>query len=96
MNIEQINKFNFFAKLFPLWQVYLFLFYFFGGGNWRQAEAWIVILARAAEVNAHAQGALRQFTHWPWIEHPTFQLGGGHFTTKLLPPHVYCDKFIVL
>jgi len=32
---------------------------------------------RAVEVNALAQGALRQFTQWLWIEHPTFQLGGG-------------------
>jgi len=46
-----------------------------------------VLLAGAVEVNALAQGALRQFTEWLWIEHPTFQLGGGHFTTELLPPH---------
>ena len=26
------------------------------------------------------RSALRQFTQWLWIEHPTFQLGGGHFT----------------
>jgi len=44
-------------------------------------KAWIMV-----EVNALAQGALRQFTQWPWIEHPTFQLRGGHFTTELLPP----------
>jgi len=25
-----------------------------------------------------AQVAIRQFTQWPWIEHPTFQLGGRH------------------
>ena len=37
-------------------------------------------------VNALAQGALRQFTQWLWIDHPTFQLGGGHFTTELMPP----------
>ena len=37
-------------------------------------------------MNALAQGALRQFTQWLWIEHPTFQLGGGHFTTELMPP----------
>jgi len=39
-----------------------------------------VLLAGAVEVNALAQGALLQFTQWLWIEHPTFQLGGGHFT----------------
>ena len=31
---------------------------------------------------------LRQFTQWLWIEHPTFQLGGGHFTTELTPPQL--------
>jgi len=36
-----------------------------------------VLLAGAIEVNALAQGALRQFTQWLWIEHP------GHFTTEL-------------
>jgi len=59
---------------------------FFGDGNLRQAEAWIVLLAGAVEVNALAQGTLRQFTQWLWIEHPTFQLRGGHFTVELLPP----------
>jgi len=48
-----------------------------------------VLLAGAVEVNALAQGALRQFTQWMWIEHPTFQLGGGHLT-ELLPPHYFC------
>jgi len=47
-----------------------------------------VLLAGAVEVNALAQVALRQFTQWLWIEHPTFQLRGGHFTTKLLPHQV--------
>jgi len=36
-------------------------------------------------MKAFAQGALRKFTQWLWIEHPTFQLGGGHFTTELMP-----------
>ena len=43
----------------------LFIAYFFvnfGNGSWRQAEAWIVLLAGAVEVNALAQGAARQFT----------------------------------
>jgi len=53
-------------------------FFFYGDGNWRQAEAWNVLLAGAVEVNVLAQGALRQFTQWLRIEHPTFQLGGGH------------------
>jgi len=56
----------------------------FGDGNWRQAEASIVLLAGAVEVNALAQGALRQSTQWLWIEHPTLQLRGGHFTTEHL------------
>jgi len=50
-----------------------------------------VLLAGAIEVNALAQGALRQFTQWLWIEHPTFQLGGGHFTTELMPLQVNCS-----
>jgi len=29
---------------------------------------------------------LRKFPQWPWIKHPTFQLGGGHFTSGPLPP----------
>jgi len=33
----------------------------FGDGNWRQAEAWIVLLAWVVEVNALAQWGLRQF-----------------------------------
>jgi len=45
-----------------------------------------VLLAGVVEVNALAQGALRQFTQWLRIEHPTFQLIGGRFTTELLPP----------
>jgi len=45
-----------------------------------------VLLAGAVEVNALAQEALRQFTQGLRIEHPTFQLGGGHLTTELLPP----------
>jgi len=66
---------------------YKTLILIFGDSNWRQAEAWNVLLAGAVEVNALAQGALRQFTQWQWIEHPTFQLGGGHLITELLPPH---------
>ena len=77
-----------FLKLLPkhvwFWQLKPF-FVNFGDGNWRQGEAWIVLLAGAIEVNALAQEALRQFTQWLWIEHPTFQLGGGH-----LLPLSYC------
>jgi len=44
------------------------------------------------EVNAPAQGALRQFPQWPWIEKPTFQLGGRHFNTEPLPhKNIYID-----
>ena len=39
-------------------------------------------------VNTLAQGVLRQFTQWTWIEHPTFQLRGGHFTTELVPTSI--------
>jgi len=37
-----------------------------------------VLVAGAVEVNALAQGALRQYTQRLWNEHPTLQLGGGH------------------
>ena len=79
--------------------LYFFFFVNFGDGNWRQAEAWNVLLAGAAEVNALALGALRQFTQWLWIEHPTFQSGGGHFTTELFPPPIVfsypkCTSFL--
>jgi len=71
-------------------------FYNFDDSNWRQAEAWIVLLAGAVQVNALAQGTLRQFTQWLWIEHPTFWLRGRHFTTELLPPpSVGCWSTIV-
>jgi len=54
-------------------------FYFFvGDGNWRQADARIALLTEVVEMNALAQGTLRQFTQWLWIE-PTFQLRGGHY-----------------
>jgi len=68
----------------------LFFCFIFGDSNWRQAEAGIVLLAGAVEVNALVQEAVRQFTQWLWIEHPTFQLGGGHLTIELLPPLSYC------
>jgi len=54
-----------------------------------------VLLAGVVEGNA--QVVLWQFTQWLWIEHPTFQLGGGHFTTDLMKanrtfpnPSLYC------
>ena len=60
--------------------------------NWRrkrrQAEAWIMFLAGAVAVNAFAQGALRQFTQWLRIEHPTFQLD-GRSTTELIAAQRY-------
>jgi len=45
-----------------------------------------MLLTGAIEVNAVAQGAWRRFTQWPWIEHPTFQLTGGHYITELSLP----------
>ena len=34
--------------------------------------------------------ALRRVIQWPWIEHPTFQLGGGYSTTELVAvQHIY-------
>jgi len=41
-----------------------------------------MLFAEAVEVNALAQ--VRRITQWPWIEHPTFQLGSGHSTTDLI------------
>ena len=54
-----------FQSLDDFWSLsmVLFLFFNFGDGNWRQAEAWIMLLAGAVEVNALAQGALRQAIH---------------------------------
>jgi len=43
-------------------------------------------------VNALARGMLPRVTQWPWIDHPTFQLGGGHSATELVAdeiPEVY-------
>jgi len=53
-----------------------------------------VLLTGAVEVNALAQGALRQFIQWLWIEHPTFHLGGGHLTTELSAflPNVFVER----
>jgi len=52
--------------------------------SWRQAEAGIMLFVGAVAVDAFDQGALLQFTKWPWIQHPTFQVGGGHCTTELI------------
>ena len=46
--------------------------------SWQQAEVCIMLFVEAVEVNALAEGALRRVTQWPWIEHPTFRLRGGH------------------
>ena len=91
--ICEIAHFGYNGAAFAYWSIGIYTYIFFllvnfGDGNSRQAEAWIVLLAGAIEVNALAQGTLRQFTKWLWIEHPTFQLGGGHFTTELMPPQV--------
>jgi len=34
-------------------------------------------------MNAIKQGAMRQFTHWLWIEHSTFRLRGRHSATEV-------------
>jgi len=49
---------------------------------WRQAEPWLMLSVGAIVVNALVQGALRRTTQW--IEHLTFQLGGGHSATELI------------
>ena len=59
----------------------------FGDGDWWQADAWISPLAGAVEVKALAQGALRRFTQWLWVEYTSFKLRGGHFTTELSLPY---------
>jgi len=42
-------------------QIAIFFFFVnFGDSNWWRAQAWIVLLAGAIEVNALAQGALQQ------------------------------------
>jgi len=50
----------------------------FFGDNRRHTEAYIMLLTGTAKVNVLAWGALRRFTQWPWIEHPTFKLRNGH------------------
>ena len=63
-----------------------------GDDNWRQAEAWNLLLTGVVGVNAHFQEALRRFPQWSWIEYPTFQLGGEHSTTELpSPPNLEFD-----
>jgi len=55
---------------------FLLIFYFdFGDRNWRQAEAWNLLLAEVAEVNALAQGAQRRFTQWPLDRTPNLPIG---------------------
>jgi len=54
--------------------------------------ATLLLLARAVEVNALAQGALRRFTQWLLVEHPTFHLGGGYSTT--VNPIIYASRLL--
>ena len=61
----------------------------------RQAEAWILLLAGAVEVNALSQVALRRFIQWPWIEHPTVQFRGGRLITELLPSREFITAAIL-
>jgi len=50
--------------------------------TWLRIQLWSCVF-----YNIAPGPALRQFTQWPWIEHSTFQLGGGHLTTELLLNH---------
>ena len=50
------------------------------------------LLAEAADVNALVQGALQQFTQWPWIEHSTFQWRGRHFTISAPASNIETDE----
>jgi len=43
-----------------------------------------MLFVETVGVNVLAQGALRRFTQGQWMEHPTFQLRGGHSTTELI------------
>jgi len=43
------------------------------------------LLGRRFWVNTIAHWVLQQFTQWPWIEHPTFQLRRGLITNELVP-----------
>jgi len=51
---------------------------------WKCCSSFFCWFLVTVEVNTLAQGALRQFTQWLWIEHPTFQLRGEHFSTEVL------------
>jgi len=53
-----------------------------------------MLFVGAVAVNALAQAALRRVSHWPWIEHPTFQLRGGHSTTDVPPPTLSHIRFL--
>ena len=46
-----------------------------------------MLFVRVVVVNALAQGALQLVIQLLWIEHTTFQLGGGHSTTELISTH---------
>jgi len=49
----------------------------------------MMLCVGAVAVNALAQGALRRLTQWLRIEHPTFQLGGGHSTTEMIAIQIF-------
>jgi len=40
-------------------------------------------------------GALRWFTSWRWIDHPTSQLRSGHSTTELSPLVLFQRRVIL-
>jgi len=71
--------FLFFFIFFSFSYFFFFIWFDSDDGSWRQAKAWSLLLAGTAEVNAFTQGTLQRFTQWPWIEHTTFQLRGGHY-----------------
>jgi len=73
-------------------QCFVVLWFFVFG--W-QAYAWNMLFVKAVEVNALAQGALRQFTQYLWFEHTTFQLRGWNFTTELLPPPQFGNAALI-
>jgi len=62
----------------------IFSFFDFGDGNWRQAEAWNLFLASAVQVKLLPKE--RYGDSLSGLEHPTFQLRGGHSATELFPP----------
>jgi len=55
--------------------------------NWALSRSLNNAFIGPVGVNALVQGALRRVARWPWIDHPTFKLGGGQSTTELIAAH---------